>query len=205
MCIRNCGSRLGHHSCIVWSLVLVGNTRGVAWLWWYCRWCQTVLCLVGDRTYDAICGMGCSRCVPVGGACIGRIWNDSVKVSILCIDHIKLLGFQDSSSSDWGRSDATSFAIGGSKVLRNQSLKILSSSWILHRLRHRRHSWMWSVIWVAVFWWQDNKISTPSLYLTRIWKYCKNMKAKELKSRYLACGSSMYHFDAAPMRVHWNN
>ena len=37
------------------------------------------------------------------------------------------------------------------------------------------------------------------------WKYYRNMKARELKARYLACGSSMYHLVATPMRVHWNS
>ena len=54
-----------------------------------------MLWLVGDRTYDSIYDMGCPRCIPVGGACTGRVWNDSVKVSKLCIDQINLLGFQD--------------------------------------------------------------------------------------------------------------
>ena len=51
--------------------------------------------MVGEKTYDAICGMGCPRCIPIGGAYMGSIWNGSVKVSRLCIDQIKLLGFQD--------------------------------------------------------------------------------------------------------------
>ena len=93
--IRSCGSGLGHHSCIVRSLVLVGNTMGVGWLWWYCRWCRTVLWLVGDRTNDSICGMGFPRCIPVGGSCTGSVWNDSVEVSRLCVNEIKLLGRQD--------------------------------------------------------------------------------------------------------------
>ena len=97
------------------------------------------------------------------------------------------------------------FAIGGSKVFRNHSRKILSSSWILHKLWHRCHSWMWSVIFVAVLSWQDNRISTPSSYLTGSWKYYRNMKARELKSEYLASGSSMYHLVVAPIRVHWNS
>ena len=95
--------------------------------------------------------------------------------------------------------------MGGSKVLRNQSKKILSSSWILHKLRHRRHSWIWLVMWVVVFWRQDNRISTPSSYLTGSWKYCRNMKARDLKSGYLACSNSIYHLDVAPVRVHWNS
>ena len=53
-----------------------------------------VLWLVGDRTYDSIYGMGCSWCIPIGGFYMQSVWNDSVKVSRLCIDHIKLLGFQ---------------------------------------------------------------------------------------------------------------
>ena len=51
--------------------------------------------MVGDRTYDSIYGMGCPWCILIGGACTGSVWNDGVKVSRLCIDHIKLLGFQD--------------------------------------------------------------------------------------------------------------
>ena len=31
------------------------------------------------------------------------------------------------------------------------------------------------------------------------------MKARELKSGYWACGSSMYHLAAVPVRVHWNS
>ena len=54
-----------------------------------------VLWLVRDRTYDAICSMGCPQCIPIGGACTGSIWNDGVNVFRLCIDQIKLLGFQD--------------------------------------------------------------------------------------------------------------
>ena len=54
-----------------------------------------VLRLVGDRTYDSICSMGFPRCIPVGSARTGSIWNDGVKVSRLCIDKIKLIGFQD--------------------------------------------------------------------------------------------------------------
>ena len=98
-----------------------------------------------------------------------------------------------------------SFSLGKRKVLRNQSKKILSSSWILHRLRRHRHSWIWSVIWVAVFWRQDNMISTPSSYLMGSWKYYRNMKVTQLKSSYLACGSSMYHLVTPPVRVRWNS
>ena len=38
--------------------------------------------------------MGCPQCIPVGSARTGSIWNGSVKVPILCINQIKLLGFQ---------------------------------------------------------------------------------------------------------------
>ena len=58
-----------------------------------------------------------------------------------------------------------------------------------------------SYIWVVVFWWKDNKISTPLSYLMGSWKYCRNMKARELKYGYVACASSMYHLAAAPVRV----
>ena len=106
---------------------------------------------------------------------------------------------------NWGHLEATSLAMGGGKVVKNQSRKILSSSWILHKLRHRCHSWMWSAICVIVLWRQDNNISTPLSYLMGSWKYYRNMKARELKSGYLACVSSMYHLAAAPVRVRWKN
>ena len=54
-----------------------------------------MLWLVGDRTYDSICGMGCPWCIPVGGACMGSVWNDGVEVSRLCVNEVKLLGLQD--------------------------------------------------------------------------------------------------------------
>ena len=54
-----------------------------------------VLWLVRDRTYDSISSMGCPRSIPVRGVCVESIWNGSVKVSRLCIAHIKLLGFED--------------------------------------------------------------------------------------------------------------
>ena len=53
-----------------------------------------VLWLVRDKTYDSIYNMGCPWCIPIGGAYTGSVWNDSVKVSRLCIDKIKLLGFK---------------------------------------------------------------------------------------------------------------
>ena len=56
-------------------------------------------------------------------------------------------------------------------------------------------------MWVIVFWQQDSKIYTPSSYMMGSWKYCRNIKAKELNSRYLACGSSMYHLATTPVRV----
>ena len=92
--VRSCCSGLGHHSCIVRSLFLVGNTSSVAWLWWSCRWCQMVLWLLGDQACDAICSMGCPRCIPIGSTQTRSIWNDGVKVSRVCIDQVKLLGFQ---------------------------------------------------------------------------------------------------------------
>ena len=42
--------------------------------------------------------------------------------------------FKMASSSIWGRSEAMSLSIGGSKVFMNQSRKIMSSSLILHML-----------------------------------------------------------------------
>ena len=113
--------------------------------------------------------------------------------------------FKMASSSIWGHSEEMYLDIGGSNVFKNQSRKILSSSLILHKLRCHLHSWMWSVMWVAVFWKKDSKISTPSSYMMGRWKYCRNIKAKELKFGYLACGSSMYHLATTPVRVRWNS
>ena len=41
--------------------------------------------------------------------------------------------------------------------------------------------------------------------MTGSWKYYRNMKSKKLKSGYFGWGSSMYHLDAAPVRVCWNS
>ena len=94
-CIIGCSPRLGHHSCIVRSLVWVGNTRGVAWMRWHHRRCRMVLWVMGDQIYDVICNMGFPRHVAMRGADKGSIWNDGVKVSGLSIDQFKLLGLQD--------------------------------------------------------------------------------------------------------------
>ena len=54
-----------------------------------------MLCFVGNRAYDAICGMRFPRCIAVGGAYMGSIWNDGVEVFKLYINEVKLLGLQD--------------------------------------------------------------------------------------------------------------
>ena len=41
LCIGSCCSRLGHHSSIVRSLVLVSTISSVAWLWCNGMWCQS--------------------------------------------------------------------------------------------------------------------------------------------------------------------
>ena len=50
---------------------------------------------MGDRAYDDIGDMGFPWRIPVGGACMGSVWNDGVKVSRLCVNEVKLLGLQD--------------------------------------------------------------------------------------------------------------
>ena len=59
LCTRGCCSGLGHHSSIVWSLVLVRNISSVAWLWCDGRWCRSRLWLLGDWPYDVIRSVGC--------------------------------------------------------------------------------------------------------------------------------------------------
>ena len=54
-----------------------------------------MLWLMGDNDYDSIYSMGFPQCIPVGGTYMGSVWNDNVKVPRLCINKIKLLGFQD--------------------------------------------------------------------------------------------------------------
>ena len=49
---------------------------------------------MGDQSYDAVHHMRCPRCVVVGGSCAGSVWDDSVQVSRLSIDKVKLLSFQ---------------------------------------------------------------------------------------------------------------
>ena len=51
---------------------------------------------------------------------------------------------------------------------------------------------------------EDIKMFTPS-YLTGSWKYCRNIKVRELKPWYLDCGSSMYHLATSPVRVCWKS
>ena len=53
-----------------------------------------MLWLLGDRSYDSICSMGCPRCVVIRGAYVGSIWDDGVHISRLSVDQVKLLGFQ---------------------------------------------------------------------------------------------------------------
>ena len=48
LCIGSCCSGLGHHSSIVWSLVLVRSTSSAAWLWCNGRWCRSRLWLSRD-------------------------------------------------------------------------------------------------------------------------------------------------------------
>ena len=50
---------------------------------------------MGDETYDAIYSMGFPWSIPIGGACVGSVWNDGVEVSELCVNEIKMLGLQD--------------------------------------------------------------------------------------------------------------
>ena len=47
---------------------------------------------MGDKAYDAICGMGFPRCIVVGVSSMRAVWNYGVKVSRLSIDQVKLLG-----------------------------------------------------------------------------------------------------------------
>ena len=94
MCVGSCCSGLGHHSCIVRGLVLVRNISIVAWLWCNDRWCWSLLWLLGDRSYDAICSMGCPRCIAIRGSCARSVWDDGVQVSRMSIDEVKLLSFQ---------------------------------------------------------------------------------------------------------------
>ena len=54
-----------------------------------------MLCLVGNKAYDAIYGMGFPQRIPVGGACTGSFWNDGAEVSRLCVNEVKLLGLKD--------------------------------------------------------------------------------------------------------------
>ena len=63
--VGSCCSELRHHSCVVWSLVLVSNSSSVSWLWCNSRWCQSRLWLLGDRSYDVVRSMGCSLCITV--------------------------------------------------------------------------------------------------------------------------------------------
>ena len=43
---------------------------------------------------DAICYVGCPRCIAVRGTWTGSVWDDGIQVSRLGIDEVKLLGLQ---------------------------------------------------------------------------------------------------------------
>ena len=48
LCVGSCCSRLGHHSGVVYNLVLLSKTSSVAWLWCNDRWCQSRKWLLRD-------------------------------------------------------------------------------------------------------------------------------------------------------------
>ena len=83
------------------------------------------------------------------------------------------------SSSVFVRSEATYFAMLGRRDLKNQSKKMQSLRFTVNKLRLLRHSWIFSVIWVAVSWRHDRRIETPSSYLTGNFKYLRKVVARD--------------------------
>ena len=55
---------------------------------------------------------------------------------------------------------------------------------------------------MVVSWRNDVKNSVPVSTLIGNWKFFRNSVAKALKVLMVACGNSMYHLAALPMRVH---
>ena len=98
---------------------------------------------------------------------------------------------------------ATSSIIEGNNDLINH----LASSWIgtyvFTILRQRRHSWIWSDMWVAVICLKLVRSSVPVSYLMGNWKWVKKVVARVLKLSNEALGNSMYHFVAGLVNVRW--
>ena len=103
-------------------------------------------------------------------------------------------------SSNWGPIIVTSLQIWGWSDFTNQSRMSALIS-----LRHIRHSWIWSEMWVASPCWKEVKNSVPESYQVGSWKWCMNALAKLPKSTKPADGSSIYHLVTAPIKVLWKS
>ena len=100
---------------------------------------------------------------------------------------------------------ATSLDNCGTKDLRNHSSRNVGGTGTLIRLFQRHHSWIWSDIWSADICSKLASNSVLASYLRGNWKWLRKAIASSPKKEYHERSSSMYHFAALPIRVHWNN
>ena len=49
-----------------------------------------------ETANDAVCSVGCPRCIVLGGIAAGGVRYDGIKITRLGINEIELLGFKDS-------------------------------------------------------------------------------------------------------------
>ena len=75
----------------------------------------------------------------------------------------------------------------------------------LIRIFHLLHSWMWSEMWVALFFLKVDNKSVSKSYRTGSWKWLRNALAKSQKLLNTAEGNWMYHFVAVLVKVLWNS
>jgi len=109
------------------------------------------------------------------------------------------------SSSVEGMVMDTSLAMGGRRYLKNQSSISWSLTSIWHKLRCLRHSWIWSVICVAVVLRKLVRILTPTSWRMGHLKKVIKVFTIDSKEALELAGWSMYHLVATLVRVHWNN
>ena len=100
---------------------------------------------------------------------------------------------------------ATSHKIFGSSDFVNQSTKSASTNGAFTNLLCLLHSWIWSKMWVAVFYQSEVKSSVPISYRIGSWKCVKKAMANDWKSKNDVDGSSMNHLATLPVSVLGNS
>ena len=99
----------------------------------------------------------------------------------------------------------TSQDILGNSDLVNQCTKRASGIGAFTNLRHLLHSWIWSKIWVAVFYRREVRSSVLISYWMGSWKWARKAIANDWKSKKAAGGSLMNHLATLPVNVRGNS